>query len=71
MKTRIEIQNLKCGGCETTILNKLLGVEGVETVSINVPTNRVIIEYTEESVLLKIKKHFLVSAIQQLMMKII
>ena len=35
MKTTIEIQNLKCGGCEATIINKLSGLNNVEEVLVN------------------------------------
>ena len=34
MKTTLLIQNLKCGGCETTIKNKLSRLHGVKNVVI-------------------------------------
>ncbi len=35
MKTTLYIQNLKCGGCEKTIINKLSCLKNIENVSIN------------------------------------
>lgn len=36
MKKKIFIENLKCGGCESTIRRNLLKVEGVNSLDINV-----------------------------------
>ena len=35
MKTTIEIQNLKCSGCEATIINKLSRLNNIEDVLVN------------------------------------
>ncbi len=35
MKTRVAIQNLKCGGCESTIVKKLHMLEGIKDITIN------------------------------------
>ena len=35
MRTTVHIQNLKCGGCANTIINKLTEIQGVYDVSIN------------------------------------
>jgi len=35
MKTTIEIQNLKCSGCEATIINKLSGLNNIDEVLVN------------------------------------
>jgi len=35
MKTTLYIQNLKCGGCERTIIKKLSSIGGIENVSIH------------------------------------
>ncbi len=48
MKASIAIQNLKCGGCSTTITNKLSAVSGVENVKIGVDHSTVNIEYRDE-----------------------
>lgn len=45
MKTeRIVIDNLKCGGCENSIIKKLSKVDGVQKVSIDATTAEVSIE---------------------------
>jgi copper chaperone len=41
MKTTLEIQNLKCGGCAHTIISKLNGLKGIQNVSVNIETNTV------------------------------
>jgi copper chaperone len=49
MKTeKIYIANLKCGGCESTIKNKLNSIEGVQKVSINQEEDSVAVEYNDE-----------------------
>lgn len=35
MKTSVVIQNLKCGGCESTIAKKLNTLEGIQNISVN------------------------------------
>jgi len=46
MKTeKILIANLKCGGCENTIKNKLSEIEGVESVNVNHEEDSVTITY--------------------------
>lgn len=42
----IEIENLKCNGCASTIKNKLMGMEGVANVIVNKETETVIVEGT-------------------------
>lgn len=39
MKQTIEIENLKCGGCASTIKKGLSGLDGVEDVQIDVETS--------------------------------
>ena len=56
METTIPIQNLKCGGCATTIKNKVQELEGVDAVQVNEIEGMVTVSYTEESVLLNIKQ---------------
>ncbi len=36
MKAEIQIENLKCGGCAATIKKGILGVEGVNDVTVDV-----------------------------------
>lgn len=56
MENTIPIQNLKCGGCATTIKNKVQQLEGVDAVEVNEIEGIVTVSYTEESVLLNIKQ---------------
>lgn len=44
MTTTLEIQNLKCGGCAHTIINKLNSLEGIQKVSVDTETNTVSFE---------------------------
>lgn len=44
MKTTLEIQNLKCGGCAHTIISKLNDLKGIQNVSVNTETNTVSLE---------------------------
>ncbi len=37
----IVIANLKCGGCETTIKNKLLSIKGVQSVFVDSATDSI------------------------------
>ncbi|MEP1487761.1 MAG: heavy-metal-associated domain-containing protein [Algibacter sp.] len=55
MKTILEIQNLKCGGCGNTIINKLSHLEHIIDVSIDVNNSAVIIESDNEDVIIKVK----------------
>lgn len=41
MESTIYIQNLKCGGCATTISKNISTIESVENVSINVEDNSI------------------------------
>ncbi|WP_299441467.1 heavy metal-associated domain-containing protein [uncultured Aquimarina sp.] len=36
MNTTVEIQNLKCSGCESTIAKKLHDLKGVRDISVNI-----------------------------------
>lgn len=36
MTQKIQIENLKCGGCAATIVKGLLAIKGVEEVNVNV-----------------------------------
>lgn len=44
MKTAINIENLKCGGCASTIKKGLLNIEGIQQVEVNVENSVVSIE---------------------------
>ncbi|TWO32606.1 heavy-metal-associated domain-containing protein [Seonamhaeicola sediminis] len=51
MKTTLEIQNLKCGGCANTISTKLSELEFVDNVEINNNDNTVTFSYENEETL--------------------
>lgn len=56
MTTRLEIQNLKCGGCANTITTKLSNLEFVENVKINNEDSSVSFTYTNKEILPTIKR---------------
>lgn len=56
MKTTLEIQNLKCGGCAHTITTKLADVSGIENVSVNVETSHVTFNFTTDEAVLAVKQ---------------
>lgn len=45
MKTRIAVDNLKCGGCANTIEKGLLSINGVTHVNVNVDEGEVLIDH--------------------------
>ncbi len=45
MKTTVAIQNLKCGGCESTIARKIHKLPGIKDISINVATRTISFSY--------------------------
>ncbi len=47
MKGTVEIQNLKCGGCEATILKKLTAQVGVQHVTVDVENGTVSLVYDD------------------------
>ncbi len=56
MKTIVHIQNLKCGGCATTITKKLNALDDVSDVVVGVEDTSVTFEYSEEHTLDVVKK---------------
>lgn len=44
MKTRIKVQNLKCGGCASTIMNRLSRIEGTSNIQVDVQNSVVSFE---------------------------
>jgi len=49
MKTTIEIENLKCHGCENTIMKSISAMDGVADVQVNHETSEVTIFYSGET----------------------
>jgi len=45
MKTSIQIQNLKCGGCVSTIKSRISELAGVESIEIDLETATVHLEH--------------------------
>jgi len=45
MKATLYIQNLKCGGCETTIINKLSSLKNINNISIDQKYDTVTFEH--------------------------
>lgn len=56
METTITIQNLKCGGCATTIKNKVQQLEGVDAVEVDDVEGTVTVSYLEKDVVLEVKR---------------
>ena len=55
MKTTLEIQNLKCGGCANTIITKLSDLEFVDDVVVYNIDNSVTFSYKNEETLNAVK----------------
>jgi copper chaperone len=48
INTTLQIENLKCGGCGSSVKNGLKKIEGVCDVTIDFATNEVFVAHTEE-----------------------
>ncbi len=55
MKTTVQIQNLKCNGCASTIKNKLSELENIKEVSVDVENDAISFEYDKEDTLETVK----------------
>lgn len=49
MKTTLQIENLKCGGCAATIKKGILAIDGVENVEVNLEESSVSITSTKNN----------------------
>ncbi|MEX0289156.1 MAG: cation transporter [Flavobacteriaceae bacterium] len=56
MRTSVEIQNLKCGGCGNTISNSLKDLKDVEEVVVDVEHSQVSFSYSAQTTLNKVLK---------------
>lgn len=56
MTTTIYIQNLKCGGCASTVTKSLSAVEGIENVSVKVDESTVTFDYQQETKVNEVKE---------------
>jgi len=56
MKTTLYIQNLKCGGCESTIMDKLSSLKGISNISIKLQYATITFEHDTIETLNKVKQ---------------
>jgi copper chaperone len=49
MKTKLIIQNLKCGGCSNTVTTRLSQVDNISEIQVNNDDNSVAFSYKEDS----------------------
>ncbi len=49
MKYEIEVENIRCGGCANSISKKLLEVEAIQSVDVQIEEQIVVIESEDES----------------------
>ncbi len=54
MKTKIVIQNLKCGGCANTIINKISAIDNISNIEVNIETSEVTFDHHSEDDLEKV-----------------
>lgn len=55
LKTSLQIQNLKCGGCAHTIVKHLSDIDGLSEVHVQVEDSTVFFHYTDESQVEEVK----------------
>jgi copper chaperone len=48
MEIRIEVENIRCGGCANTITKKLMENDQIESVNIDIENQTVILESAED-----------------------
>lgn len=48
-REKIQVANLKCNGCATTIKKELLAIQGVDTVDVDVANDSIDITYHNEN----------------------
>lgn len=49
MKNTYKIKNLDCANCATQLENSIQKIEGIENVSINFMTEKMVLEFNEEN----------------------
>jgi len=49
MKTTLHIQNLKCTGCEHSIIKKLSSLDGIKEIFVNIEDSSVLFSYQLEA----------------------
>ncbi len=56
MSTTLEILNLKCGGCASSIKKGIITIEGVDEVTVDLESSKVSIDSSDESVIKNVKE---------------
>lgn len=56
MKTSILVQNLKCGGCASTITTKLSSIPNISNLQVNVEESEVSFNYVDDKDKLQVKE---------------
>ncbi|MEK6781940.1 MAG: heavy-metal-associated domain-containing protein [Bacteroidota bacterium] len=56
MKAEIEVDNINCNGCAATILKELMGIEGIESVSVDLADKLVNVDYREPKLISVVKQ---------------
>lgn len=56
MKTTLNIQNLKCGGCANTIIKNISAIDAINNISVNVAESLVSFEYESVEKLAEVKE---------------
>ena len=54
--TTIDILNLKCGGCANTVKKGIIGIDGVNEVTVDVESSKVTIDSVDVQVIASVKK---------------
>ena len=53
MQTKLQIQNLKCGGCANTIINKLNAIDEVSGATVDHETDEVSFDHSDDQARVK------------------
>ncbi|MEG0789957.1 MAG: heavy-metal-associated domain-containing protein [Alistipes sp.] len=48
MKTTINVENIRCGGCSNSIHKSLAALTGIFGVEVDIPGGKITIEHTDE-----------------------
>ncbi len=54
--TTLEILNLKCGGCASSIKKGIIAVEGVNNVTVDLESSKVTVDTTNDAIISLVKK---------------
>jgi len=56
MKTTLYIQNLKCGGCEATVINRISALKGISNISIKLQYGTITFEHETNEDIVEVKQ---------------